>query len=66
LLADVPTNSTLINPDAAKLPVGVDPSKKEQYLSDSVFLAKFKMDKATYAKKPKWQQDNLKKELKLF
>jgi hypothetical protein len=56
----------LSNPDPTKLPSGVDPSKKEQYLNDALFQSKFKMDKATFAKKPKWQQDNLKKEHKLF
>jgi len=45
---------------ADPLPAGVDPGKKEMYLSDDVFLKMFKMDKATFSKLPDWKKKRLK------
>ncbi len=50
----------------AKFPAGVDPSKKEEYLSNSEFVTLFGVDKATFAGQPKWKRDAKKKELGLF
>jgi hypothetical protein len=48
------------------VPDGVDPTKKEEYLSNEDFAAKFGVDKATFAAQPKWKRDAKKKELGLF
>mmetsp|Transcript_96 Transcript_96/g.162 ORF Transcript_96/g.162 Transcript_96/m.162 type:complete len:545 (+) Transcript_96:55-1689(+) len=45
---------------------GVDPSKREEYLSDDAFKAVFGMSKEEFTKLPKWKRDKLKKEHKLF
>jgi len=45
---------------------GVDATTREQYLSDEAFAAVFGMSKADFAKLPKWKQDKVKKEHKLF
>jgi villin 1/advillin len=47
-------------------PEGIDPTKKEAYLSDSEFNSAFGMDKASFSKLPKWKRDAKKKELGLF
>ncbi|CAH1793788.1 unnamed protein product [Owenia fusiformis] len=47
-------------------PEGVDPTCKEQYLSEEEFLEVFGMARADYEKMPKWKQINLKKSTKLF
>ena len=47
-------------------PDGVDPSRKEAHLSDEDFSSVFKMDKAAFAKMPKWKRDRAKKEAKLY
>ena len=47
-------------------PDGVDPSRKEAHLSDEDFASVFKMDKAAFAKMPKWKRDRAKKEAKLY
>lgn len=48
------------------IPAGVDPSKKEEYLTEAVFQEKFGMDKAAFSAQPKWKRDAKKKELGLF
>lgn len=48
------------------IPEGVDPTKKEEYLSDADFLASFGMTLPEYRKLPAWRQKNKKIELKLF
>lgn len=47
-------------------PEGVDPSRKEQYLSDKEFDSVFKMNKDAFNKLPAWKRDNLKKAANLF
>jgi hypothetical protein len=47
-------------------PEGVDPTKKEDWLSDADFEAVFKMKRDAWAKTPKWKQDNVKKSVNLF
>ncbi|CAI9540027.1 unnamed protein product, partial [Staurois parvus] len=56
----------LINKNAEDLPDGVDPSKKELYLSDSDFANMFGMPKAQFYQLPKWKQQNIKKQHGLF
>jgi hypothetical protein len=48
------------------VPEGVDPSRKEEYLDDATFQAKFGTTKAAFASTPKWKRDAKKKELGLF
>uniref|UniRef100_A0A7S2D1R4 HP domain-containing protein n=1 Tax=Florenciella parvula TaxID=236787 RepID=A0A7S2D1R4_9STRA len=50
----------------AGTPEGVDPTKKEEYLSDADFLEAFKVDMAAYKALPGWKQKNLKRSSKLF
>jgi len=47
-------------------PSGVDPKKKEEYLSDDDFKKVFKMTKADFKKEKGWKQQNMKKKHKLF
>ncbi|KAM4028587.1 villin-1-like isoform 2-T2 [Anomaloglossus baeobatrachus] len=56
----------LINKIAEDLPDGVDPSKKEMYLSDADFANIFGMPKAQFYQLPKWKQQNIKKQYGLF
>ncbi|XP_067871824.1 villin-1 [Heterodontus francisci] len=49
-----------------ELPRGVDPGKKEQYLSDEDFLDIFGMTRAEFSEAPGWQQIILKKQKNLF
>ena len=45
---------------------GVDPSCREQYLSDAEFVEVFGMSKAEFAKQAKWKQVAAKKAKELF
>lgn len=45
---------------------GVDPSCREQYLSDADFKTVFGMGKAEFAQEPKWKQMAAKKAKELF
>uniref|UniRef100_A0A8B9CY07 Villin-1 n=1 Tax=Anser brachyrhynchus TaxID=132585 RepID=A0A8B9CY07_9AVES len=56
----------LMNTAAEDLPRGVDPSRKEQHLSDQDFQAVFGMNRAAFGNLPLWKQQNLKKEKGLF
>mmetsp|Transcript_78739 Transcript_78739/g.155951 ORF Transcript_78739/g.155951 Transcript_78739/m.155951 type:complete len:422 (+) Transcript_78739:53-1318(+) len=47
-------------------PADVDPACKEQYLSDLEFLAVFGMDPISFAKLPRWKQQNMKRAKGLF
>ncbi len=47
-------------------PAGVDPSKKEAYLSDAEFKTVFGMDKAEFYKQPGWKITAAKKAKDLF
>lgn len=47
-------------------PPGVDPAKKEQYLSESEFQTVFGISMDEFAKMAKWKQNNKKKEKGLF
>jgi hypothetical protein len=49
-----------------KRPAGVDPTKKEAYLSDAEFQTVMGCSKAEFSQMPKWKQQNLKKSKKLF
>ncbi|KAM5157459.1 villin-1-like [Mantella aurantiaca] len=60
------TKDLLINKNAEDLPDGVDPSRKEMYLSDSDFANIFGMPKAQFSQLPKWKQQNIKKQQGLF
>ncbi|NXK47472.1 VILI protein, partial [Chauna torquata] len=56
----------LMNTSAEDLPRGVDPSRKEQHLSDQDFQAVFGMSRSAFGSLPVWKQQNLKKEKGLF
>uniref|UniRef100_A0A8B9MJT5 Villin-1 n=1 Tax=Accipiter nisus TaxID=211598 RepID=A0A8B9MJT5_9AVES len=56
----------LVNTSAEDLPRGVDPSRKEYYLSDQDFEAVFGMSRPAFSKLPLWKQQNLKKDKGLF
>ncbi|XP_040208728.1 villin-like protein [Rana temporaria] len=56
----------LINKNTEDLPDGVDPAKKEMYLTDSDFANIFGMPKAQFSQLPKWKQQNIKKQHGLF
>ncbi|KAG8443520.1 hypothetical protein GDO86_012065 [Hymenochirus boettgeri] len=58
--------SLLLNKVSEDLPDGVDPTKKEFYLSDADFAAILGMPKAQFYQLPKWKQQNLKKQHGLF
>lgn len=44
----------------------VDPTKREEFLSDDDFCTIFKMTRADFKALPKFKRDNLKKDMKLF
>jgi hypothetical protein len=50
----------------SEVPEGVDPTKKEQYLSDAEFQEVFKMSKVEFNALPQWKQNNHKKKVKLY
>ncbi|NXE78610.1 VILI protein, partial [Cochlearius cochlearius] len=56
----------LVNTSAEDLPRGVDPSRKEDHLSDQDFKAVFGMDRSAFGKLPLWKQQKLKKDKGLF
>ncbi|NXS67271.1 VILI protein, partial [Pandion haliaetus] len=56
----------LVNTSAEDLPRGVDPSRKEYYLSDQDFQAVFGMSHSAFGKLPLWKQQKLKKDKGLF
>ncbi|XP_051871352.1 villin-1 [Pristis pectinata] len=56
----------LINVPLEDLPKGVDPEKKEQYLSDEDFEDIFDMTREEFKMAPIWKQMVLKKQKKLF
>jgi len=47
-------------------PEGVDPTKKEMYLSDEDFQDVFGMSKDDFLTYPQWKRDNMRKEHGLF
>ena len=49
-----------------EIPVGLDPKKKETYLSDKDFMAMFGKNKEEFAALPKWKRDAAKKKYNLF
>lgn len=51
---------------ASGIPEGVDPTKKEMYLSDAEFTEKFGMDKTAFAALPAWKAKTAKKKFNLF
>ncbi|XP_059708825.1 villin-1 [Haemorhous mexicanus] len=56
----------LVNTSAEDLPRGVDPSRKEDHLSDADFQAVFGMSRSAFSSLPLWKQQNLKKDKGLF
>nr|XP_021381890.1 villin-1 [Lonchura striata domestica] len=56
----------LVNTAAEDLPRGVDPSRKEDHLSDADFQAVFGMSRSAFSSLPLWKQQNLKKDKGLF
>lgn len=48
------------------IPAGVDPTRKEDYLEDSVFTSVFGCSREEFSKLPKWKQAARKKETGLF
>ncbi|XP_059827690.1 advillin [Hypanus sabinus] len=56
----------LIDIPPEELPQGVDPGKKEQYLSDEDFEDIFNMTREKFNQAPAWKQKVLKKQNKLF
>ncbi|KAK7881825.1 hypothetical protein WMY93_030234 [Mugilogobius chulae] len=56
----------LINKSAEELPSGVDPSQREDYLSDVDFEAVLGTTRADFQRLPKWRQNDMKKKAGLF
>ncbi|KAG8432266.1 hypothetical protein GDO86_016781 [Hymenochirus boettgeri] len=56
----------LVNKTPDELPPGVDPTKKEIYLSSEDFIAVFGMTQAEFKGFPEWKKQNLKKGKGLF
>ncbi|XP_009703848.1 PREDICTED: villin-1-like, partial [Cariama cristata] len=56
----------LVNTSAEDLPRGVDPSRKEYYLSNEDFQAVFGMSRPAFSTLPLWKQQKLKKDKGLF
>ncbi|KAL2302236.1 hypothetical protein Nmel_009655, partial [Mimus melanotis] len=56
----------LVNTAAEDLPRGVDPSRKEDHLSDEDFQAAFGMNRSAFRSLPLWKQQKLKKDKGLF
>ncbi|NXO33220.1 VILI protein, partial [Locustella ochotensis] len=56
----------LVNTSAEDLPRGVDPSRKEDHLSDEDFQAVFGMNRSAFSNLPLWKQQKLKKDKGLF
>jgi len=52
--------------DSSPLPSGVDPCHREQSLTAQEFIQVFGVDQPTFAKLPKWKQNQLKKNVHLF
>lgn len=52
--------------EGVKWPEGLDPTRREEYLSSLDFIAVFKMDKETFMKLSTFMQIRLKKQSKLF
>jgi hypothetical protein len=51
---------------ANPLTIAVDVARKEEYLDDATFLAKFNLSKTAFAALPKWKRDEAKKKVGLF
>ncbi|KAM4796909.1 advillin [Rhinophrynus dorsalis] len=49
-----------------ELPEGIDPTRKESYLSDHDFMTLFRMTRGEFSALPTWRQLSMKKELGLF
>jgi Villin headpiece domain len=45
---------------------GINPTQKEDYLSDEVFKEVFKMDREAFKSMPLWRRQTKKKEVDLF
>uniref|UniRef100_A0A4W4FRB9 Villin-1 n=1 Tax=Electrophorus electricus TaxID=8005 RepID=A0A4W4FRB9_ELEEL len=56
----------LVNCQVADLPEGVDPSRREEYLSDKDFSLVLGFSRMDFYSMPLWKQKNLKKEKGLF
>ena len=51
---------------SVKVKTGVDPAKKEEYLSDAEFVQVLGLQKEEFSSLPAWKQVNLKKNAGLF
>ncbi|KAK2523963.1 Vill [Columba livia] len=60
------SREVLMNKTVDELPEGVDPTKKECYLSDADFHDIFGKSKEEFYQMPKWKQQNEKKQCGLF
>ncbi|KAM3861807.1 villin-1 [Diretmus argenteus] len=56
----------LVNRSPEDLPDGVDPSRKEEYLSNEEFTLVMGVSRLEFYSMPAWKQQNLKKEKSLF
>uniref|UniRef100_A0A8C4TIQ1 Villin-1 n=1 Tax=Erpetoichthys calabaricus TaxID=27687 RepID=A0A8C4TIQ1_ERPCA len=56
----------LVNRQADELPEGVDPTRKEEYLSNEDFVETLGMTRSNFYALPLWRQQNLKKANGLF
>ncbi|XP_053569745.1 villin-like protein [Bombina bombina] len=56
----------ILNKTSDELPEGVDPSRKEMYLSDADFVSILGVPKTQFYQMPKWKQQSMKKEKGLF
>uniref|UniRef100_A0AAY4B097 HP domain-containing protein n=1 Tax=Denticeps clupeoides TaxID=299321 RepID=A0AAY4B097_9TELE len=56
----------LLNKNPNELPAGVDPNRREAYLSDADFESVLGSSRADFQRLPKWRQSDLKKKAGLF
>ncbi|KAF2351875.1 Villin headpiece [Trinorchestia longiramus] len=52
--------------DGDKLPDDIDPTRKEDYMSDDDFSREFGMDRETFSSLPDWKRQNLKKKIGIY
>ncbi|KNC52797.1 uncharacterized protein AMSG_12193 [Thecamonas trahens ATCC 50062] len=60
------TTYSLAELQSATLPPGVDPARKQDWLSDADFQTAFGMDRAAFAALPAWKAETLRRKAKLF
>ncbi|XP_063789984.1 villin-1 [Pseudophryne corroboree] len=66
LISQTHPAEALINKTADELPTGVDPTRKEEYLSTEDFTSIFGVSRNEFQALPEWKRQNIKKEKGLF